>query len=81
MLFELINFGCQEASKLALQGVKVIQVDYNDKGDLTKHLQGVDTVLSFILEHNDPEGTVQKNLVDASVAAGVRRFAPSEWGM
>jgi hypothetical protein len=42
-------------------------------------LHGVDTVLSFIVAFEDAEGTIQKNLIDASVAAGVKRFAPSEW--
>jgi len=41
-------------------------------------LQGVHTVLSFVL--SDPENIAQKNLIAASVAAGVKRFAPSEWG-
>jgi hypothetical protein len=44
-------------------------------------LQGVHTVLSFISTHLDQEGTanIQKRLIDASVQAGVKRFAPSEW--
>ena len=29
---------------------------------------------------SDPENTAQKNLIDAAVAVGVKRFAPSEWG-
>jgi hypothetical protein len=56
-------------------------VDYDDTADLTRSLEGVDTVLSFIVAHLDPEGTAQKNLIDASVAAGVTRFAPSEWAL
>ncbi|KIX03046.1 uncharacterized protein Z518_06596 [Rhinocladiella mackenziei CBS 650.93] len=78
---ELIVFTRSEASKLTLQGVTVVQVDYNDTANLTRHLQGVGAVLSFIVSHSDPEGTAQKNLIDASIAAGVRRFAPSEWGL
>ena len=72
---------CQEAPQLTQQGIKVVQVDYNNTANLTALLQGVDTVLSFIVTHLDPEGTAQKNLIDASIAAGVRRFAPSEWGL
>lgn len=64
-----------------MPGVKVVQVNYYDKASLVKNLQGVDTVLSFIVDHSDLEGIAQKNLIDASIAAGVRRFAPSEWGM
>jgi len=47
---------------------------------LTSILAGVNTVLSFIVAHADPGGVAQKTLIDASVAAGVKRFAPSEWG-
>ncbi len=67
------------APDLTQQGINVVKVDYNDKASLTELLQGVDTVLSFTLTSSDPEGTVQKNLIDASVSAGVKRFAPSEW--
>ena len=36
-------------------------------------------MLSFIATQEDPASTVQKNLIDAAVQAGVKRFAPSEW--
>ncbi|OKL60369.1 hypothetical protein UA08_04152 [Talaromyces atroroseus] len=55
------------------------KTDYTDPKQLTQVLQGVHTVLSFIATQDDPKGTVQKNLIDASVQAGVKRFAPSEW--
>ena len=80
-LLKLMFLNCQEPSKVALPGGKVVQVDYSDTESLKNLLQGVDTVLSFVVVHLDPDGTAQKNLIDASIAAGVRRFAPSEWGM
>ncbi|KAM0331649.1 hypothetical protein ACHAQA_003328 [Verticillium albo-atrum] len=51
-----------------------------NKADLVDALQGIHTVLSFI---NQPpaaslEDYAQKNLIDACVAAGVKRFAPSD---
>jgi len=57
-------------------------VDYSDKERLTAALKekSTHTVLSFIQLLSDPEDVSQKNLIDACVAAGVRRFAPSEWG-
>ncbi|KAJ4223335.1 hypothetical protein NW759_005968 [Fusarium solani] len=61
------------------KGVKWIKADYQDPAQLKGVLQGVDTVLSFIVAHLDAGGVAQKNLIDACVAAGVRRFAPSEW--
>ena len=36
-------------------------------------------MLSFIPPFFDPENTAHKNLIDASIEAGVKRFAPSEW--
>jgi hypothetical protein len=37
-------------------------------------------MLSFIVVQNDPGNISQINLIDAAVGAGVKRFAPSEWG-
>ncbi|PYH99841.1 NAD(P)-binding protein, partial [Aspergillus ellipticus CBS 707.79] len=61
-------------------GVTRVKADYTDPAQLAQVLQGVHTVLSFISPNNDPESMVQRNLIDAAVAAGVKRFAPSEWG-
>jgi hypothetical protein len=44
-------------------------------------LDGVHTVLSFIVVHLDENAAAQKALIDAAIQAGVKRFAPSEWGM
>ncbi|KAG9196432.1 hypothetical protein G6011_01553 [Alternaria panax] len=53
---------------------------YEDVDELAGHLQGVDVVLSFIAPHDQQQGVSgQKNLIDAAVKAGVKRFAPSEW--
>ena len=57
-------------------GVTPVIVDYNDKEQLTRTLRGVHTVLSFV---GGPNIDVQQNLIDSSIAAGVKRFAPSEW--
>jgi hypothetical protein len=56
-----------------------VQVDYTDKEALAKALAGVETVLSFITVNSDHDSASQKNLIDASIKAGVKRFAPSEW--
>lgn len=63
----------------SLPGVRWVQTDYQDKAELAQLLKGIHTVLSFIAAHLDPENQAQKNLIDASVEAGVTRFAPSEW--
>jgi hypothetical protein len=56
-------------------------VDYHDRASLTTALKGHDVCLSFLVVHLDTNSTTQKNLVHACIAAGVRRFAPSEWGI
>ncbi|KAK4205099.1 hypothetical protein QBC40DRAFT_261097 [Triangularia verruculosa] len=62
-----------------VEGTTPLKVDFHNKDDLAKALRGVHTVLSFVVAQNDPEATAQKTLIDASIAAGVKRFAPSEW--
>lgn len=57
------------------------QVDYTDLAGLTAALKGFHTVLSFFVVHLDVDNVAQKNLIHASIAAGVSRFAPSEWGI
>ncbi|KAH7324511.1 hypothetical protein B0I35DRAFT_369735 [Stachybotrys elegans] len=55
-------------------------VDYGDKTSLAQALTGIHTVLSFVQTLSDPGQVAQRNLIDASIAAGVKRFAPSEYG-
>ncbi|KAK1756298.1 hypothetical protein QBC47DRAFT_451855 [Echria macrotheca] len=62
-----------------IPGAAWIKTDYHDLDALAKILEGVNTLLSFIVADKDPGGVVQKNLIDAAVRAGVKRFAPSEW--
>ncbi|EOA92231.1 hypothetical protein ACJQWK_03701 [Exserohilum turcicum] len=61
--------------------VSYLQVDYTNRGALTTALRGFHTVLSFFVVHLDVDNVAQKNLIHASIAAGVTRFAPSEWGI
>ncbi|KAI6754086.1 hypothetical protein HG530_013262 [Fusarium avenaceum] len=61
-------------------GVKWAKTSYQDIDELVKILEGVHTVLSFMsVGPAGLEGRPQENLIDASVKAGVKRFAPSEW--
>ncbi|KAJ4122716.1 hypothetical protein NW768_010156 [Fusarium equiseti] len=57
--------------------VKVAQVDYDSLSSLTSALQGIDAVVSTVGSLAIPS---QKLLIDAAVAAGVKRFIPSEFG-
>jgi hypothetical protein len=55
-------------------------VNYDNKSELIEALNGIHTVLSFIQLLQDPNQQAQRNLIDAAIIAGVKRFAPSEWG-
>ncbi|QPC77857.1 hypothetical protein HYE68_008609 [Fusarium pseudograminearum] len=58
-------------------GTKVIQVDYDSLDSLTAALQGQDAVVSTAGSLVIPSQTL---LIDAAIAAGVKRFIPSEFG-
>ncbi|KAM0438463.1 hypothetical protein ACHAPT_001212 [Fusarium lateritium] len=62
-----------------LAGVRWVQANYEDKAELVQLLKGIHTVLCFIAVHLDPDNQAQKTLIDASIEAGVKRYAPSEW--
>jgi hypothetical protein len=55
----------------------VTEVDYTSVGSLTAALKGVDALVSTVAA-----GVIEKQniLIDAAVAAGVKRFIPSEYG-
>lgn len=55
-------------------------VDYDNQSGLVNALRGTHTLLSFVQLLSDPESKSQKKLIDAAIAAGVKRFAPSEYG-
>lgn len=56
-----------------------MQTSYGDEAELVNLFEGVETVLCFFAVLNDPGNVVQKRIIDASVKAGVKRYAPAEW--
>ncbi|WQF75250.1 Putative NmrA-like domain, NAD(P)-binding domain superfamily [Colletotrichum destructivum] len=77
---EVLGLVRKDPSSLpSFPGVTWVQTTYQDKADLVKILNGTQTVISFIVAHTDPEAETAKRLIDASIEAGVQRFAPSEW--
>ena len=58
-------------------GIRVAKVDYNDVESLTTALQNQDAVVSTV-GYAGMQG--QTLLIDAAVAAGVKRIIPSEFG-
>jgi nucleoside-diphosphate-sugar epimerase len=58
-------------------GIKVVEADFADLESLKAAFQGQDAVASII---GDAGVLSQKLMVDAAVAAGVKRFLPSNFG-
>ncbi|KAF2636539.1 isoflavone reductase family protein-like protein CipA [Massarina eburnea CBS 473.64] len=65
----------QESTSTFPSEVKVLKADYTSIDSLTTALKGQDAVISLV---GRPDA--QQILVDASIAAGVQRFIPSEFG-
>jgi uncharacterized protein YbjT (DUF2867 family) len=55
--------------------VKTVKVDYSSHDSLVSALKGQDAFVSAIPQHDQ-----QPTLIDAAIAAGVKRFIPSEFG-
>lgn len=58
-------------------GVKVLHADYNSVDSLKNAFHGQDAVISLVAGHALGD---QNKLIDAAIAAGVKRFVPSEFG-
>ncbi|AEO58261.1 hypothetical protein MYCTH_2305464 [Thermothelomyces thermophilus ATCC 42464] len=79
---EVVIFSRRDAAPEDVpKGTAWVKVDYQDKKGLVRALQGVHTVLSFNVLHTEADFAEQKNLIDAAIEAGVKRFAPSEWAV
>ncbi|KAK1982941.1 hypothetical protein LZ30DRAFT_790010 [Colletotrichum cereale] len=77
---EILGLVRKDPSSLpAFPGVTWIKAPYEDKAALTRILTGTQTVISFIVASTDPGAATSKRLIAASIEAGVKRFAPSEW--
>ncbi|KAL7896311.1 hypothetical protein HDV63DRAFT_173505 [Trichoderma sp. SZMC 28014] len=71
----------REASdKDVIPGTVWRTIDYDNQSALVEALKGTHTLLSFVQIMREEGQESQKQLIDAAVAAGVKRFAPSEYG-
>ncbi|KAL2012320.1 hypothetical protein VTN00DRAFT_5038 [Thermoascus crustaceus] len=66
----------QESTYQPPAGVTLLKTDYTFES-LVSVLQGQDAIVSAIAGHAIPD---QKKIIDAAIAAGVKRFIPSEYG-
>ncbi|KAL2192879.1 hypothetical protein P885DRAFT_72624 [Corynascus similis CBS 632.67] len=78
---EIIVLSRRVAPENVQKGTTWVKVDYTDKQSLVQALDGVHTVLSFVVLLTEDDAFVQKNLIDAAIEAGVKRIAPSEWAV
>ncbi|THZ81759.1 NAD(P)-binding protein [Aureobasidium pullulans] len=76
-----LNTSPSRTSKLHDIGVKVSPVDLSDVPTLTNELEGAICVVSALQGLKDVVHTAQGNLLDASVAANVPRFIPSDFSL
>lgn len=76
----LLRLSKEAPTNTIAPGIRWHKVDYDDKNSLVEALRGTHTLLSFVQILSDPDQKSQKNLIDAAIAAGVKRFAPSEYG-
>ncbi|EME38980.1 hypothetical protein DOTSEDRAFT_83607 [Dothistroma septosporum NZE10] len=56
-------------------GIEIVTVDYSSRDSLVNALTGQDAFVSAIPNHGE-----QAPLIDAAIAAGVKRFLPSDFG-
>ncbi|KAK5993732.1 Oxidoreductase BOA1 [Cladobotryum mycophilum] len=70
-----------EQPSLEKEGVIVRAVDYKSIDQLTEALRGVHTVISCVWSFGPEVTTTQLALLEASKAAGVKRFVPSDWAI
>lgn len=59
------------------EGVKIVRANYDSPDSLKSAFDGVDAVISLVGSSSLGD---QNKLVDAAIAAGVKRFLPSEYG-
>lgn len=71
----------ERTAKLREAGVVVVEVDLGDVAAVTRELAGVTCVVSTLQGLRDVLHDVQGGLLDAAVAAGVRRFIPSDFSL
>lgn len=67
--------------KLMQQGVEVIKTDMNNKEDLTFALKGASMAISALQGLSKVIIDTQSIFLEAAIAAGVRRFIPSDYSV
>ncbi|KAF2825803.1 NmrA-like family protein [Ophiobolus disseminans] len=77
---EIVILTRRDPPSTATSGVTYAKTSYEGVNELADIFKNVHTVLSFLAPFDQEKGIeAQKKVIDASVQAGVKRFAPSEW--
>ncbi|KAF4307358.1 NmrA-like protein [Botryosphaeria dothidea] len=69
------------ATPTTLYGAEVRHIDYTSAPSLTSALADIHTLISVLKLPGPAMATTQINLLNAAKVSGVRRFAPSEFGL
>jgi len=71
----------EKIKDLEQKGVKVYQVETNNKSEISKHCIGSDCVVSALAGLRENIVDAQKIFLDAAVEANVQRFIPSDYSI
>ncbi len=69
----------EKIKQLSQMGVGVIEVDFNKFSDIVRACKGIDCVVSALAGLAEVIIDTQKALLDGAIAAGVKRFIPSDF--
>jgi uncharacterized protein YbjT (DUF2867 family) len=69
----------KKIKNLEQKGVKVFQVDTNNKSEISKHCIGADCLVSALAGLRETVIDTQKIFLDVAVEANVPRFIPSDY--
>ena len=71
----------KKVNELEKKGVKVFQVDTNNKSEISKHCIGAHCLVSALAGLRETIIDTQKIFLDAAVEANVQRFIPSDYSV
>lgn len=77
---EVVILSRSNQPHLSARGIEVRMIDYKDHAGLVRALEDVEVVISTVSSFGDAFWTSQLALLQAAKEAGVKRFAPSEFG-
>ena len=71
----------KKINELEKKGVKLCQVDFGNKSEISKHCLGAHCVVSALAGLGETIVDAQKIILNAAIEANVRRFIPSDYSI